>query len=374
MPTDPHIIQQIPLDRVTQALYAKIFAAMEGVRRKLTEAHTATEAWVAVFAEFQGSLPELDLPAYHGLRSELGSLADAFGRALNAPLSDETHRLALQVVEHDLPRVAAIAAKLNEEDAPKFFAAVSRDRPEMTLAYFETPEVKPRTRIKRSDFDRAVSGILRTRMEELERLVREDTAAWLRSQGVACDEFEIEEEDAPRFVFRHAGDKWIVIFDGSPEFFVNDTLGARYLDWLLHHPNREISALELEQEIAPEKAKARTRETFDDGLDGDTIRSYLRDLDRLRNLRDEAHDSADLGEVNRLDGEIEAIESELKKRGRSRDAGEKARDNVRKAIGAVRKKLAKGDRYQKAFLRHIDDMVRTGYGCEYLQPQGVVWK
>lgn len=177
MPTNPHSLPQIPLDRVTQALYAKIFAAMETVRRGLAEAHTATEAWVAVFAEFRDSLPELDLPAYHDLRSELGCVAAAFARGVDAPLRPETHRLALQIVEHDLPRVAAIAAKLNEEDAPKFFSAVSKDRPKMPLAYFETPEVKPRTRIRRADFDRAISTILHTRMEALDRLVREDTAA-----------------------------------------------------------------------------------------------------------------------------------------------------------------------------------------------------
>src|SRR5215510_8898346 len=60
-----------------------------------------------------------------------------------------------------------------------------------------------------------------------------------------------------RFMFRKAGSHWLVVFDGRGEFHLEDTLGARYLDYLLHHPNEAIAAFDLEVAICPEKAEAR---------------------------------------------------------------------------------------------------------------------
>ena len=374
MADNPNIVQQVPLDRVTQALYAKIHTAMEPVRRELAESQTATSRWVSVFAEFRDSLPELNLPAYHEMRSALGALSDLFARAVGAPLAAQTCLLAFQVIEHDLPRVAAIAAKLNEEDAPKFFSAMAKDRPGMTLAYFETPEVQPRTRIKKADFDHAISTILKKRFDDLEHLVRQDTVNWLRSQGVPGDTFEIVDGEGPRFVFRREGSVWKVILNGCPEFHIPNSLGARYLDWLLHNANDVIGALDLEQAVTPEKATVRGKEAFDDGTDKEMVRQYLRNIERLRAEVEDARADNDTAEADRIEGEIDVIEKELKKRGRYKDSGEKARNNVRKAIDAVKRALARGDKHQKAFLSHIEDMVKTGYKCQYVQPQGKIWQ
>jgi len=374
MPNEAKPIQQIPLDRVTQALYAKIYAEMEPVRRALSETVTVSHEFASVLAQFCAALPPLKLSAYAQMQEDLTVLADLFERAVKVPLSEATRMLAIQIVAHDLPRVAAIATKLNEEDAPKFFAAISKKEPDAALRYFSTPDVQSKTQIRRADFETVLATVVNARFEEAARMVREDMAQWLTSQGADGPHVELIEDERNEYVFRKSGKVWEVIFDGGPPFHIQDGLGARYLNWLLHNPNTPISSFDLEKEITPEKANARARGALDYALDGDAIRDYLRRLEKLRAERDEARGNGDDATVRRLEAEIDTIEAELRKQGRSRDAGERARDNVRKAIATVKQQLKKGERHEKDFLKHIEDLVSTGYDCQYKQPKGYIWR
>ena len=176
-----------------------------------------------------------------------------------------------------------------------------------------------------------------------------------------------------RFVFRRAGSRWRVIFDGTLEFNLEDTLGARYLDYLLHHPNQVISAFDLEVAVRPEKAGARSRNSIQRGAEAETARAYLRELTRLTAEREEASESGELAEVDRLDREIEAFEEALRSSGLTGDTGERARSNVNKALAVVRRRLARGDRAEKAFGEHVERFVSVGYQCMYAQPGGECW-
>ncbi len=178
---------------------------------------------------------------------------------------------------------------------------------------------------------------------------------------------------SPRYLFQHAGSFWKVVFDGGPEFVIEDTLGAKYLNYLLHRPNEGISAFDLEVAITPEKAKVRAKDSIQRKLDPEAARQYLRELTKLRAQRDEAVQDGDLGEAERLDDDIESIEAELKNGGAPADTGERARSNVNKALAAVRKKLENGDKHQKAFRNHILQFVDIGYECVYRHPEGRVW-
>lgn len=178
---------------------------------------------------------------------------------------------------------------------------------------------------------------------------------------------------AVRYLFQHAGRAWKVVFDGGPEFLVEDTLGAKYLNYLLHRPNEAISAFDLEVAITPDKGTSRDKNSIQRNLDPETMRQYLRELNKLRALRDEAEESRNYVDIERLDGEIEAIENELTKSGTPADTGERARGNVRKAVAAVRKKLLNGDKAQRAFGEHIQTFVDTSYECIYNQPEGRIW-
>ena len=178
---------------------------------------------------------------------------------------------------------------------------------------------------------------------------------------------------AGRCVFRKAGSRWRVIFDGGLEFDLEDTLGARYLDYLLHHPNVAISAFDLEVAIRPEKAGARSRNVVQSEANPERTRAYLRELSRLRAEREDASDSGRLAEADRLDGEIGALEEAVRNGGRARDTGERARSNVNKALAVVRRRLARGDAAERAFGEHVERFVSVGYQCMYAQPGGGCW-
>ena len=183
-----------------------------------------------------------------------------------------------------------------------------------------------------------------------------------------------DEPPAARNLFRKAGSVWRVVFDGCPEFHIEDTLGAKYLDYLLHQPNQPILPFDLEVAATPEKGKARDKDSIQKGIDGDAVREYLRELEGLRAERDEAAEDGNQVETERLDHDIEAIGKELKRRGQSVDTGERARGNVSKAIIAVRNKLMKRSRHEKEFAEHIAERVSLGYKCNYNSPEGAIWK
>jgi hypothetical protein len=175
----------------------------------------------------------------------------------------------------------------------------------------------------------------------------------------------------PENVFCKAGSHWDVVFNGET-FHLKHTHGAEYINYLLHHPNTPISAYDLETTIRPEK-RARAKETVQDALDLDAMRDYLRELDRLRAKREDASEDGDVATVDRLDGDIEALEKELRRNGRVVDSGERARCNVSKAVTAVRQKLLKGEKNEKAFGEHLQQFLDLGYECIYNQPEGRIW-
>jgi hypothetical protein len=179
---------------------------------------------------------------------------------------------------------------------------------------------------------------------------------------------------APRFVFRPAGSHCEVVFEGSDPFYVRNNLGAKYLNYLLHHPNEVVSAYDLEVSVQPEKAGARPRNSIQQKLDAETVKSYLRELNRLRGEREEAEERGERVEVDRLDAEIGTFEEALEGGGVSGDAGERARCNVSKALAALRRELASGSPAEREFCRHIEQFVSLGYECVYSQSAGRVWE
>ena len=213
---------------------------------------------------------------------------------------------------------------------------------------------------------------------ELRATVQRDTGEMLRTLHRKIDAAASTQAASggrsSRFVFQKAGRSWKVIFDGRPELHVADTLGALYLDYLLHRPNESFPAYDVEVAIRPEKAKARTKTSIQTNLDADAVKDYLRQLNKLRARREKATDDGDQAEVDRLDGEMGTIEAELKKNGQASDAGERARGNVSKAIAAVRQRLLKGDKYEREFGEHVEQFVDTGYECIYNQPLGRIWQ
>jgi len=175
----------------------------------------------------------------------------------------------------------------------------------------------------------------------------------------------------PAYVFRWTGRDWQVVFDGGRPFYLEDTLGARYVNYLVHHPNVPISAFDLEVAIQPEKGEVRSKNSIQPESDAQALRQYRQELHRLQAEKVEA--AGEPEEVARLEGEIEALLSALKEGVRAPDNGERARGNVRKAVAAVRAQLRKGGVEQKAFAVHLQRHLSLGHECLYSQPDVRIW-
>jgi hypothetical protein len=175
-----------------------------------------------------------------------------------------------------------------------------------------------------------------------------------------------------RRLFSRCGEHWKIIFDGR-ELHLAQSLGAQYLDHLLHRPNQPIAAFDLERAIVPEKASARANNSRHAAETGETIRRCLRELTRLRAERDQTTELADYGRGERAEEHITMLEAQLKQGPRIHDTGERGRNNVRKAIATVVRRLHRGDASQKRLAVHLGQYVDTGYACVYHQPPGAEW-
>ncbi len=177
----------------------------------------------------------------------------------------------------------------------------------------------------------------------------------------------------PANQFVRQGKLWKVVFNGGAPFYLPDMLGARYLDYLLRHPNEPISAFGLEVAITAEKGEARSRNTVQPESDSRAKREYQRALRRSQARREAAQAAGDREEVERLDYEIGSLRSALGEGRGADDTGERARNNVRHALGKLRATLRMGGREEKEFAAHLHDSLSTGYDCMYSQPEGRVW-
>ena len=179
-------------------------------------------------------------------------------------------------------------------------------------------------------------------------------------------------EGGSRCEFRKKGDLWEIIFNGGEPFYLEDTLGARYLDYLLHHPNVPIAAFELEVLVTPEKGEARSKESIQAESDPRAKREYREALRPLQAERRRAKKAGDRARVRDLDLDIEKLNGALK-RGGMADTGERARSNVRHAVHLVVEQLEEGGPETKAFAEHTHARLSIGHECLYSQPQGRIW-
>jgi hypothetical protein len=175
------------------------------------------------------------------------------------------------------------------------------------------------------------------------------------------------------YAFRFTGRDWKVVFDGGEPFYLPDTLGAPYLDYLLHHPNEPISAFDLEVAVWPEKGVVRARNSIQPGSDARALAQYREELRQLQAKRKELEAAGDADALEHLDNEVTALETALTGSDRAADTGKRAFDNVRKAVGTVRKHLRQGGPEERAFEEHLRSHLSIGHECMYTAPEGRVW-
>ena len=206
----------------------------------------------------------------------------------------------------------------------------------------------------------------------------------LKGQSVSDKTFHLE------------GEYWTIAHQGTVSR-VKDTLGLRYVAYLLRYPHRKIHALELVAAVegAPEDAPkgvlaGREREASirvgrspgDAGelLDPKAKAAYKQRLEELRAELEDARADNDLGRAAKAQEEIEMLTRELLRAvglgGRDRRAGdiaERARVNVKRAIDAAVQRISS---HLPALGLYLAGTINTGMYCSYTPDMGLPspWK
>jgi hypothetical protein len=141
--------------------------------------------------------------------------------------------------------------------------------------------------------------------------------------------------------------------------------GFGYLRQLLSRPHQPIAALDLVGAGTGVVAEPGTG----DLLDGQALTAYRQRLRDLERDLAEAEEWSDLGRIDAIRAERDALLDELARStalgGRSRTTGssqERARVATRKAISAAIDRIGTVDR---ALGRHLRTSIRTGLSCSY---------
>ena len=224
-----------------------------------------------------------------------------------------------------------------------------------------------------------MQGFLANRMAEAQELAAGDFRRWLADRQVEPRPGLVGSGrpggDSASYSFRDAGDFWEVVFEGRPWFSIPKTLGAKYLHYLLFHPNRVIRAQDLEAEVCLEKDSARREGSVQELLDSqaeDDVNAELKDLEVELEQAKEAENAP---AVQRIEGEIAALKATAGKSfGMAADGGERARNNVRKAVTRVIRYLRRRNPDQRHFATHLALSIKLGHEIMYLQPKGDIWK
>lgn len=196
------------------------------------------------------------------------------------------------------------------------------------------------------------------------------------SEAVDDDKQKVANQTDRKFSYIDAGSHYDVVFQGGSRFTVpRKLLGAKYLDYLLHNPNKPIRALDLEKRILVNRETARGEQTHQEEVYDSKAKLEIRQAiqDLLEDLK-KAEKDDDFPGAERLNEEIKKLVESLKSRkGIPADYGERARNNVSKAVYRVTKMLNKGNKHQKAFGLHLGDFVSLGFEINYNQPEGENW-
>jgi hypothetical protein len=176
------------------------------------------------------------------------------------------------------------------------------------------------------------------------------------------------------YSFRQAGSMCDIVYDWSELFHLKNTDGAKYLDYLLHHPNKVVRAIDLEKVVKPDKAKYRDENSIHKAVDAQTKREARQDLVSLKAELEEAEVEGQTEKVQRLKDEIAKVQAVVGNESLlGGDTGERARDHVRHALKKDATNLRKGNKDEQAFGIHVGRFVSLGYEIIYNQPESVSW-
>lgn len=175
-------------------------------------------------------------------------------------------------------------------------------------------------------------------------------------------------------VFQRRGEFWQLSFEGETKYF-KDSVGLGYIARLLMEPGRDVPAVTLlaaRAGIDPLVATGSSGIVLDDQARDEYGRRYREIQEELH----EANENNDLGQIEKLQGEMETLTTELAGAtglgGRNREATDA--DRVRKSVSmAVSRGIEQVGKEHAALGRHLTASISSGLVFRYSPEREVNW-
>ena len=165
--------------------------------------------------------------------------------------------------------------------------------------------------------------------------------------------------------FSETTTRFNVVYEGK-EFDIKKTLGAKYLDYLLHHSGQVIDASDLEIMFNSSKESVRGDKSYQPVLDKKTLGDIRDKIAQLEVEKDTCRNNHRISDIEEIDIEIKVLKNDLMRKDSDfSDSREKSRSNVSKAITSVRRRLLNGNKYERPFGEYISIYVELGNTLMY---------
>jgi hypothetical protein len=179
-------------------------------------------------------------------------------------------------------------------------------------------------------------------------------------------------------MFRKLGnvpDCWEIWFEGGEPLYLKGSKGLDYIHALLQSPGSTFSPAELRDAIAGHGRMPTGN--LGPVADAQAIRRYQQRLTDLRADLDVATEHNDIGRMDKIMHEIDALEQELSRclglggRLRQNSDAERARKSVSNAMYRTLHQLRTR---HPALSRHLSATLKIGNGVSYLPPDDIDWE
>lgn len=179
---------------------------------------------------------------------------------------------------------------------------------------------------------------------------------------------------AAAFVFRREGQMWTISFEGE-SVHMKDSVGLAYIARLLAEPHRDtpaVSLLAARAGIDPQVAAGSTGEVLDD----EARRAYQRRYTDLVEDLAEAEKNNDLGNIEKLQAEMDQLATELAGatglggRSRKKTDAEKVRKSVSMAVARAIESI---QAEHSPLARHLTAFISSGIVFRYSPDPSIEW-
>jgi hypothetical protein len=191
------------------------------------------------------------------------------------------------------------------------------------------------------------------------------------------------------YVFARRNGTWFLQYGEKTSSLGLELLGPLFIQYLLTYPDRPIHVRELWGEVMGRGKKRKkvesefteTHSSFFDGdamLDPEAKEEYRNRLQELSQCRIVAEEENDFGELDRINTELEMIESVLKSSqglgGRSVKIGNETKKLVDRIRGAIKTTFKKMEKNNPNLVQFLKNSIESGAYFQYKSSSEISWK